>query len=316
MLESLRQRYQVNVQKSLVLAHELTRILDCADSLGIELIAYKGLVLSEVYYGDIALRQAGDIDLLVRKRDALQIRNALGELGYAPRLHIQGNTEQNYLESGYEYSFDSPRGKSLLELQWNLQPRYYAVDYDMGGLFSRATNATVAGRGVRIPSPEDLLLVLSAHAAKHVWGRLIWLRDIAQILNRRNLDWNFTLSYARELGVLRILHVTFLLANRFLEMPIPTEIEPAILADHVSSEFADEIAPSISAGVSWEEEKISYFHLMMRLRERSIDRVRFFTRLAFTPGPGEWKALELPRTLFPLYRVVRLARLASKFASR
>lgn len=315
-LESMRQRYQTNVQKSLVLAREVSRILEVADSLDIELIAYKGLVLSEAYYGDIALRQAGDIDLFVRKRDALRIRNALGELGYAPRLHIPGNTEQNYLESGYEYSFDSPLGKSLLELQWNLQPRYYAVDYDMDGLFARAVDATLAGRRVLIPSPEDLLLVLSVHAAKHVWGRLIWLRDIAQILNRGNLNWNFILSDASELGIVRILYLTFLLANRFLEMPIPPEIEVAIVNDHVSRAFADEIAPSITAGVSWEEKKISYFHLMMRLRERRIDRVRFLARLTFTPGPGEWKALELPRTLFPLYRVVRLARLASKFASR
>jgi hypothetical protein len=33
-----------------------------------------------------------------------------------------------------------------------------------------------------------------------------------------------------------------------------------------------------------------------------------------TPGPGEWETMRLPRAAFPLYRVVRLARLASRFA--
>jgi hypothetical protein len=35
-------------------------------------------------------------------------------------------------------------------------------------------------------------------------------------------------------------------------------------------------------------------------------------RLALTPGPGEWQAVRLPKPLFPLYRLVRLTRLAAK----
>jgi hypothetical protein len=52
----------------------------------------------------------------------------------------------------------------------------------------------------------------------------------------------------------------------------------------------------------------------MRLRERRADRVRFLARLAFTPGPGEWEAVRLPGALVPLYRVVRVVRLAGRFA--
>jgi hypothetical protein len=51
----------------------------------------------------------------------------------------------------------------------------------------------------------------------------------------------------------------------------------------------------------------------MRLRERPGDRLRFLTRLAFTPGPGEWQTLKLPRVLSPLYRAVRMRRLAARF---
>jgi hypothetical protein len=313
-LESLRQRYLTNVQKSLFLARELTRILDCAHALGIELISYKGFVLSEICYGDMAMRQAGDIDLFVRKRDLIRTKSALRELGYAPSQDIPEDSEKDYIASGYEYCFDSPAGKHLLELQWALQPRYYAVDYDMDGLFARAVEVTAAGFRMKIPSPEDLLLVLCVHSAKHAWGRVIWLRDIAQILQRHDLNFDSILSRAHELGIMRILHVTFLLANRFLEMPLPAEIEPAIRADYAAHAFAEEVAPSIIAGISWEDHKMSYFRLMMRLRERRSDQLRFLTRLTFTPGPGEWQALKLPRALSPLYRAVRMARLAARFS--
>jgi hypothetical protein len=313
-LASLRQHYERNVHKSLLLARELFRILDCLDALGIEVIPYKGVVLSEVYYGDMALRQPGDMDLFVRKHDVARIKSAVRDLGYTLRVPIPEDAEKDYIASGYEWTFDSPAGRNLLELQWALQPRFYAVDYDMDGLFERAVNVTVASRRVKTPSPEDLLLVLAVHAAKHVWGRLIWLCDIAQILKREGLHWDWVQSRAREFGIERILRITLLLAKRFLATAIPAPLEQAILEDRAARTFADEVAAAVARGVSYEEQQVSYFLLMMRLRERRADRLRFLARLTFTPGPGEWEAIRLPKTLFPLYRLVRLARLASRFA--
>ena len=310
----LAQRYETNVHKSLFLTRELIRILDCLDGMGIEVLPYKGLVLSEMYYGDMALRQSGDLDLFVRKSDVARIKNAVRELGYTVRVPIPEGAEQDYILSGYEYTFDSAAGKNVLELQWALQPYFYAVDFDMEEMFDRAAKAVVAGCTVKTPSPEDLFLVLSVHAAKHVWGRLIWLYDIAQVLKTGNLNWNWIEHQAQKLGIERILRITLLLANRFVATAIPPQIEESIKADRGAQALAEEIAERVIRGVSYEEDQLSYFRLMMRLRERRADRIRFFTRLAFTPGPGEWEMFRLPKSAFPLYRLVRLARLAARFA--
>ena len=315
-LSKLRERYESNIRKSLFLTRELIRLGDRLGELGIEVVPYKGLVLSEIYYGDMALRQSGDIDLFVRRPDVVRIKEAVRELGYTTRVPISKNAEKDYLDSGYECTFDSPAGRNVLELQWALQPRFYAVDFDMEELFARAVNVTVAGRLMKIPSPEDLLLVLSVHAAKHVWERLIWLCDIAQILKREKLNWNLVQSRARDLGIERILHITLLLMERFLQSAIPAPIENAVRSDHAAHAFTEEIAAAVIHGASYEDRQIPYFRLMMRLRERRLDQARFLTRLTFTPGPGEWEAIRLPKVLFPLYRVVRLARLAARFARK
>lgn len=313
-LASLRGRHERNIHKSLFLTRELIRILDCLEPLGIEVIPYKGVAMSETFYGDLALRQSGDIDLFVRKSDVARIKDAVGKLGFLPRLTIPAAAERDYIAAGYEVTFDSPAGKNLLELQWALQPRYLAVDFDMDGLFQRAAPVTVAGRAMKTPSPEDLLLVLSVHAAKHVWGRLIWLCDIAQILKLPNLNWNWIETQARRFGIERILRVTLLLTHRFLSAAIPTALETAIVEDRAARQFADEISAAVARGASYEQEQVTYFRLMMRVRERRADRMRFLTRLTFTPGPGEWEAVRLPGPLFPLYRLVRLGRLAARFA--
>jgi hypothetical protein len=315
-LATLRQRYERNVHKSLFLARELIRVLDCLDALGVEAIPYKGVALSETYYGDLALRQPGDIDLFVRRNDVARIKTAICALGFKPHVSVPESAEGNYIASGYEYSFDSSAGLGLVELQWALQPRFYAVDFDMAGIFERAVTVPVAGRMVKTPSPDDLLLVLSIHAAKHEWIRLLWLCDIAQILRTADLNWTRIQHHAQEIGVERILHITLLLANQLLQTPLPTPVKAAIDADRSAQTLANEIAQSMAAGVSHDVQKISYFRLMMRLRERRADRVRFLTRLTFTPGPGEWEVVRLPRVLSPLYRVVRLARLASRLLKR
>jgi hypothetical protein len=274
----------------------------------------RGIVLSEVYYGDMALRQSGDMDFFVRRHDVARIQSAIRQLGYTLRVPVPEDAAEDYIASGYECAFESPAGRNLLELQWALEPHFYAVDFDMDGLFKRAVNVTVAGRRVKTPSAEDLLLGLSVHAAKHGWGRLIWLCDIAQILKQGNLNWDWVQAHARKFGIERILHVTLLLVNRLLATAIPAPIENLIRADRAARAFADEIAVAMPHGVSYEEQQISYFRLVMRLRERKMDRLRFLARSTFTPGPGEWESLRLPEVLFPLYRLVRLARLASRLA--
>jgi hypothetical protein len=313
-LHGLQRRYRTNVHKTLFFARELIRILDRLDALAIEVMPYKGVTLAEALYADMALRQSGDIDLLIHARDFPRIREAVAKLGYAPHLPLSPREESAYLKSGYEYTFDHAAGRNLLELQWALQPRYYSVDMDMDALFRRGIQVTIAGRRIKTLSSEDMLLVLALHGAKHLWGRLIWLCDIAQLATQRNLNWKWIAEQAAALGILRILKVTLLLSSRLLGAEIPQALQATLAADPIALALADEMNAHIATEHACNTESFSYFRQMLRMREQRSDQVRFVRRLAFTPGPGEWKAVRLPPALFPLYRLVRLSRLAARLA--
>jgi hypothetical protein len=315
-MPAIERRYQGNLHKALFLSRELIRIVDRISALGIEVMPYKGLALAEQIYRDIALRQAGDIDLLIRPQDLPHIRDAVGELGYTPHLAFSATEERAYLQSGYEYTFDGAAGPNLLEVQWAIQPSFYAIDFDMSALFQRATTITVAGHPMKTLRAEDLVLVLSAHAAKHVWGRMVWLCDIARIMSVPTLDWSSIASQAQALGIVRIVWVSMTLANRLLDAAIPPDAQenlpedPATLS--VVNDLVSEIQTHIASETSYNVESIAYFRLMLRLRERAADRRRFLQRLVLTPGPSEWQTVRLPAPLFPLYRLVRLSRLAAR----
>lgn len=306
-LLQLKQRYQTNLHKAMLLSRELIRIVDHLAASGVEVLPYKGLALAEAVYGDIALRQTGDIDLLIRARDLARAREAVRELGYTPHAELSAAEERAYLKSGYECAFDGAAGRNLLEVQWAILPRFYAVEFDVDEIFARAVSLPVAGRAMKTPGDEDLFLILAVHAAKHVWGRLIWLCDLARIMARPGLDWSWIASQARELGIVRIVRVTMLLASQMLGAEIPAEM----LGDRSVESFVAEIRGAIPGG-EFDVESVEYFRLMMRLRERLRDRVLFAGRLTFTPGPGEWAVVKLPGVLFPLYRVVRGWRLVGR----
>ena len=232
-LRALKQIYQANLHKALLLSRELISILDCLSAAGLEVMPYKGLAVAEAVYGDIALRQSGDIDLLIHPDDLQRICGVVRELGYMPNWSLSEREQRAYLKSGYECAFDGPAGRNLLEVQWAIQPRFYAMDFDMSGLFRRALTVSVAGRPMKTPSAEDLLLVLSAHAAKHVWGRLVWLCDIAHLMMSPTIDWAWIGSQARDLGIARIVRVTMLAAHRLLSASISVAAQANLPDDAV-----------------------------------------------------------------------------------
>jgi hypothetical protein len=171
------------------------------------------------------------------------------------------------------------------------------------------------GCPMRTLRPEDLLLVLCVHAAKHVWVQLSWLCDIAQLAKSQQLDWNAIQGEAKRLGIERIVNVNLFLAHKLLGATVPPAIQACAQEDPLTTILADEILPIIQSSIHYNTESLAYFRLMMRLRERRRDRAHFLWRLAVTPSVSEWSAVRLPKLLHPLYRLVRLLRLVKRLVS-
>lgn len=313
LLEPLRQLEKLNAHRSLWLTLELLNIHRHLAARGLEVLPYKGPVSAEILYGNVAMRQFSDLDLLIRSRDLPAIKSALAELGYHPALHLTPPAERAYLKSGYEYTFDGAHGRNLIEIKWQVLPRHYSIDFDVSAFFDRAVQITVEGQRLRTLCDQDLVLVLCVHAAKHAWMQISNLCDIALLARSQGLDWTALNREAARLGIARIVAVTFALAQELLGETPPVEINLA--GDSCIEPLAHRILQSIVSDAEFDPESIPYFRLMADLRERRRDRMSFLWRLAFTPGPGEWSAIRLPGPLFPLYRGVRMYRLAGRLAS-
>jgi hypothetical protein len=309
--QRLRSAYEENVRRNLWFAGEWARIAEHFEKKKLRAVPYKGPALAESVYGDLALRNFSDLDFLIAPADFEAAKQALSELGYRPSTELSPEAQRIWLRIGYERAFDGAAGPNLVELQWQALPYFYAVDLRIDDLLMRSGRAVVGAREVPALAPEDLLLVLCLHAAKHLWMRLIWVCDIAEAL-RQPTDYTQVLERAHALGIARILAVSFWLVKNVLGSPIPKCAEEIVAADEQAPILGEEVASRLAQGAEYDFESSEYFRLILKLRERRRDRWRYLWRLVWTPGAGDVAAVRLPEPLLPLYRVVRLARLARK----
>ena len=309
---SLQSAYETNIRRNLWFAAELARIANHFERKNLRAVPYKGAILAESVYGDLALRNFNDLDFLTASADFERGKQALAELGYHPSDTYRPEIERFWLRFGYERSFDGAAGKYLVELQWRILPRFYAVDLPTEELLERAVTASIGGQFLPTLSTEDLLLVLCLHAAKHLWMRLIWISDIAETVRTQNIDYNVLISRARALGITRIVGVSFWLAQNVREMVLPKFAEEIVNADLQVKALGQLFADRLQRSATYDFESSEYFRLILKLRERQLDRWRYFGRLVWAPGENDFAAVRLPEALFPLYRAVRLTRLVCR----
>jgi hypothetical protein len=310
-LTTLTRMQQINSRRSLWLTSELVRVVGQFKQCGIGFLTYKGPALAELLYGDVTMRQFGDLDFLVYRDDVFRATTAVHELGYHSQLALTEAQEKAFLSIGYERVFDSQFGRNLLEIKWKVLPPFYAIDFDVEKVFLRSDSVNIEGLSVPTLSAEDLLLLLCVHAAKHSWEKLSWLCDIAA-LSARALDWEMIQRQGGQLGVQRILAINFVLANTFLETEIPATIAAYIQKDARAVSLADRITAKIEGCESCDVTSNAYFREFAGLRERRMDRGRFWWRLVTTPGVGEWNTVGLRNPRSPLYSAVRFYRLARR----
>lgn len=308
--------FEQNARQTLWLTKLLFTVNDLFKEKGVVAMPYKGPALAALLYGNVTGREYSDIDILIRPADVSRAKAALLNAGFKPALQLRPREEKAYLATGYEYTFHGPKDPNLIEIQWRVLPRFYAIDFDLAGFIRRSRSIPIEGQVIETLSNEDLLLVLCAHAAKHAWSKLSWIRDIADLERSTNLDWDKVAKQASELGLRRILAATFVIANTMLGTTTPVSIQRWIDEDCEAKRIGQQLCRTLRRGEEPELESLAYFRLMAQVRERWRDRLRFWVRLAITPSWSEWSCIRLPERMFPLYRMVRIARVARRLLRR
>jgi hypothetical protein len=288
---------------------ELLEVLRLFEAAGIPAMPFKGVVLAASVYGDMTARIAGDLDILIYFRDLLPATRLLKSRGYDLKTLVleDGSPEaKNY----FEYHFERPDDGMVLELRWRLElsPSHFHRNLGMDWIWPRRRTARLAGAEVPNLDAVACLLILCMHGSKHVWTRLIWICDVARLLQSEpQLDWGFAISEARRLGLGHCLALGVLLAHGLAGAPVPLEVIRRFERDRTARRLAVFFQlHAVTEPGKVPEGRIPYEVRLLGIREKLG---MLLSRGSLRPNARDRAVLKLPKSLDLLYYVVRPFRL-------
>lgn len=308
-MSALAQRCAGIARRNLFLLAELFKLGAWLDTDRIPFVAYKGPALAMLAYGNLALREFGDLDILVEQSHYSKAREAFQRRQY--RLTDDWGWECTLVDDQRSISVD------IHEL---LTPRQFPVALRFDDLHGRVVPLPVAGGATRTFCPEDLLIILCIQLAKDTWGprsvRMSKLCDIAELLRSHpGLDWKAIAARARRAGVARILELGLRAAREHLGAPVdPSQLgmgtaRSGALMGHLLARLLNEQGEPASGPLSSAR---FYFMVRERWRERLYPSYLDF-RERLIPNERDRALLPLPKSLDFLYYLIRPFRVCGTY---
>jgi hypothetical protein len=279
----------------------------------IDLRIFKGIPLAITAFQDPALRDAGDIDLLVGQSDVFTAGEILRTLGYV-RLDPQSRLTRRRLRSYVAHQKDFSYGHSLSDLIIDLHWRLFRNPFlpanagltDVGEEWIEIDSEQIA----TLPAPR-LLLYLCVHGALDGWLRLKWLTDIGALIHAMTPEQlAATVKMATEQQALPQLKAAIFLCQDLLGHELLDN--QAVLLEGLDRkdervtrivDFSKRLMTSNQYRPVREQiPSIDWFLNEFRLHSSLRYRIDLLLRSLFRPRVWRW--LNLPDKLFPLYALL------------
>jgi hypothetical protein len=279
-------------------------------------------------YGSLALREYGDLDILIPRKHVRKAKELFFSRGY--RLALlplsKGKQTGRRFSSRKDLILDSGDGLVRVELHWRLTGRHFSFALNKDQLWQQLQRTSLGGVSVRTLALEDLLLYLCMHGSRHHWARLLWVCDVAELIKvHGELDWTSVLERAQRLGCQRMLGLGLLLATELLGAKLPDNVCREIQSQSLVLPLVEQVRENqFKEGESWAD-SIDRYHAHLAMRERVQDRLRVrlhhyrhqsYLRRAFIPNEQDRALVSLPASLSSLYYLVRPLRLIGSFAQK
>ncbi len=283
---------------------------------GLLAVPYKGPILAAQAYGDPGLRQFADLDFAVTQRDIYRAQAVLLKEGYRASFGevAQGEGAKPTLS---EYQYIRPEWNVVVELQTETTLRYFPRPLDFEEMGRRLEPIPLAGAEACTFSAEDTLLLLSVHGAKHFWERLLWITDIAELLQASSgVDWKKAYARGEEFKAGRMLRLALYLAHAMLDAPLEEDVLKTIREDSAVTKLGEGISARFSLNPEAPLSVLDRFCFRVRSRENLWQGARYALRLATSPANPDRAELPLPGWLSCVRGFLRPLLLVKRYGVR
>ena len=277
--------------RSLHQVTELIGIVQTLESHGIEALAFKGQALAAQAYGGTA-RIANDHDFLVRRSDVVRIIELFRSKGYRVVEPLSLSGLESLFENGSEAILKSDSENVQVEFHWHLDARRYRIRIATEDLFRRSVTVRIAGRLVRTFSPEDMLIFLCWHGAKHYWRPIRLIADVSAFVDSQQaLDWDAVFARCATSRLSPSVAIAFALCRNVMRAELPEEALKRIPVTKQAERAAARIASETFSEHCWIDREwdfvkfLSLARTQAELRSGWSAKSEVVASLALTPTP-------------------------------
>ena len=315
LLTRLRQKVQVGALLNQALAKELVALCEAFTVHGVPVIPIKGATLAVLAYGDLALRDFTDLDLLIPEGSVEEAQAVLSTLGYERRSVVAEQSDSHH-DDGPHQVFVRRRTLCRVDLQWVMAHQHFAFRLDRPEFWTRRVAVAFENKTVPGLAPEDLLIILCVHGSKHAWEHLKWVCDVAELVRSHpDLDWNHIFVHASNWRCRRMLYLGLAVAHLLLDVPLPAAVLERLEGDVEVMALAHRMPAGLLSdayeGITEEQAVALYFSVKDSWWERwrlGLLLCRAHSPIAMTPPA--WCKGHLPlscfaRIIVPLHREVK-----------
>ena len=314
-LSQLKREAVANSQNILHLVGKQLRVYKLFAENNIRVAIFKGPLLAHMAYGEMSLRQAGDIDLLIARRDFAQARTLLESLGYEMAPKLTPAQLASHMANHCEIQFMRDDWLTVIDLHWDLAPRSFVFGVKALEIMSRLQAVSFAGTTVETFGAEDLLLYQAMHGAKHLWRRLEWISCLAESLRATpSIDWDVLVARAAQAHATRILALGLRLIEQFSDVTVPTDVLTSVDPDKTMHRMATQVRSQLFTTFGPAESTETNLY-NLRIMDRKRDVLVSALRSIFVPTLPDWQSLALPSSLHSLYYAYRPLRLSKVYTT-
>jgi len=308
-LRKLKQHYLENSARNTVLTAELCRLIGLFAAEGVEAIPYKGPALAAFAYDNLSLRRFVDLDVIVKKSDVLKTREILLNEGYTPTKSLSLAQQELLLRTQHNMQFARDNRRLIVELHWEVAPHLFASSVSAEQLWQDLVTIDVNGTLVKTLSPDDLLFSLCVHGSRHLWERLSWICDVAELIQRHTFNWTRLLERAANADTERMFLLGLFLAEKLLDARLPPEVERRCDADERLEPLADNVVEHLFNGTTHvPATSREIFKYNIQVRKTLSARARYLV-YAFRPTDSDLRGRSFPAALNFVYYLIRPFRL-------
>jgi hypothetical protein len=311
-LAKLKIQYQQNYARNIILTDELCRLIGIFKEAGIDAIPYKGPALALFAYGDLGLRRFVDLDVIVKKSDVPRARDLLFREDYDLSKPLTPAQQDLLLRTQHNLQFARNNHRLLLELHWEVAPHLFASSVQENELWQDLTTLKINDHEVNALVAEDLLFSLCVHGSRHLWERLGWICDVAEIIARHALNWDALQQKAAAADNERMLLLGLHLAQKLLHTNLPPEVQQRCAADaHLESLAATIIEHLFNGPAHVPATSREIFKYNLRVRKSLTARARYLVHV-LRPTDSDLGTQRVPERFTFAYYLTRPFRLLFK----